>query len=92
VNWSALDIALVPPAEVTVISTVPAAPVGLGGLVARISESLITWKLADAVPNLTDVAMLNPLPFTDTVSPPSVAPLVGLIEDTVGRLAVPYVN
>ena len=40
--------------------------------------------VAEAVPNLTEVAEPRLVPVTTTLVPPAVGPLVGLIEVTVG--------
>jgi hypothetical protein len=82
VNWSAADIALVPPTVVTVMFTVPTASVGE---VAVICVALFTVKpLAAVAPNITAVAPVNPVPVIVTPVPPAVGPLVGLTPVTVG--------
>src|SRR5713226_4117771 len=73
VYWSAVDVALVFEALVTVTSTVPAA---CGGLTTCISVSDSTLMPAAAVaPNLTeDTVLQNPEPVTNTFVPPAVEP------------------
>ena len=67
--------ALVPPAVVTVTSTVPALP---AGAVAVICVALLTVKpLALVAPNFTAVAPVNPVPVMVTVVPPPVGPDAG---------------
>ncbi len=75
VNWSAEEVAEVPPAVVTVMSTVPAA---LGGEVAVIWLSESTVKVVAAVvPKSTAVAVVKPVPVMVTVVPPAVGPELG---------------
>jgi hypothetical protein len=83
VNLSAVEIALVPAAFVTVTSTVPAAP---AGVTAVINVSDWTVKLAAAVePNLTvEVTLQYPRPVIDTVVPPAMEPELGLTPVTLG--------
>ena len=73
VNWSGVPVAEVPPAVVTVISTVPLP----AGLIALICVSLTTVKLLAAV-------CPKPVPLITTFVPPVVTPLVGLIPVTTG--------
>jgi hypothetical protein len=81
VNWSAADVAEVPPGLVTRRSTVPAP----AGDVAVIDVAELTVKLVAAVaPKVTAVAPVNPVPVTVTTVPPAVGPAVGEIEVTVG--------
>src|SRR5439155_27006024 len=69
VKWSAFVTALVPPAVVTVTSTVPAAP---AGAVAVICVALLTVKaVAAVVPNFTADAPVNPVPVMTTDVPPA---------------------
>jgi len=86
-NWSALDVAEVPPEPVTVTSTVPALP---AGDVAVICVALFTVKLVAAVaPNLTAVAPVK-LGTDDvivTLVPPATGPEFGLIAETTGTAA-----
>ncbi|GAA2334949.1 hypothetical protein GCM10010246_18650 [Streptomyces cuspidosporus] len=72
---------LVPFGVVTVICTVPL-PVGT---VALICVSETTVKEDRAVPNLTWVAPVSPLPVMTTAVP--AGPLLGLTEDTTGAAA-----
>src|SRR5579872_1495401 len=83
VNWSAVDVVEVPPGPVTVMCTVvPAVP---AGDVTVILPSLFTVKVdAEADPNLTLVAPVNPLPVTVTEVPPPAGPEPGLTEVTAG--------
>jgi len=82
VNWSALEVAEVPPGAVTVTSTSPAEP---AGEVAVIEVSLFTVKsVAGTEPNMTVEHPQNPVPVIDTDVPPSVDPDVGLTPVTVG--------
>ena len=67
---------------VTATSAAPAAP---AGVVALISVSETTVKLAAGVPpKLTAVALVKLVPVMVTVSPPSVDPLVGAMLAIVG--------
>ena len=86
--WSGAPVALVPPAVVTVMSTVPALP---AGEVAVICVALLTVKPVAAVaPNFTAVAPVKPVPVIVTLVPPAADPLVGLTAVTVGvRVSVP---
>jgi hypothetical protein len=74
----------VPPAVVTVTSTVPAAP---AGLVATICVPVSLVIVAVALPNFTvavaDVPRFAPLIVT--VVPPAVGPAVGLTPVKVGN-------
>ena len=80
-NWSAGDVALVPPGVVTVISTVPAP----AGEVAVIFVAESTVKLeALIIPNLTTVAPENPVPLTVTEVPPTSCPAAGAMLVTAG--------
>ena len=80
-NWSAADVADVPPAVVTLISTVPAP----AGDVAVIEVAELTVKLVAAVaPNVTAVAPVKFVPVSVTVVPPVAGPEVGEIDVTVG--------
>ena len=80
-NWSAGDVALVPPGVVTVISMVPVP----AGEMAVIFVAESTVKLEAALPpNITVVAPVNPVPITVTVVPPTNGPLVGEMLVTVG--------
>jgi hypothetical protein len=82
VNWSAGDVGLVPPAVVTVTSTVPAT---WAGDVAVICESEITVNEGTAaVPNVTADAPVKPVPVMVTEVPPAVNPPAGEIKVTPG--------
>ncbi len=75
-------VGLVPPAVVTVTSTVPAVP---AGAVAVIRVALLTVKVVAAVgPNDTPVAPVRFVPVIVTVFPPAVGPAVGLTAVTAG--------
>ena len=65
-----------PPAVVTVTSTVPTVP---AGEVATICVALLEVILALVEPNLTDVAEERFVPVMVTVVPPEVGPLEGEI-------------
>ena len=81
VNWSAGDVAEVPPGVTTVTSTVPV-PAGLS---AVIEVSLTTVTLvAGVAPKSTAVAPVKPVPVIVTGVPPASVPLVGLKAVTVG--------
>ena len=80
-NWSAADVADVPPAVVTLISTVPVP----AGEVAVIEVAELKVKLAAAVaPKVTAVTPVKLVPVMVTVAPPVCGPDVGEIEVTVG--------
>jgi len=82
VYTSADDVALVPPADVTVTSTDEAAS---AGLTATICVSVFDVTLAAGTePNLTEVAKSSPVPVIVTEVPPLVGPLVGLMPLTTG--------
>jgi hypothetical protein len=81
VNWSAADVALVPPGVVTVISTVP---VPAGDLMVSVVAELTVRTVPAVEPNLTAVAPVNPVPVTVTVVPPATGPAAGEIPVTVG--------
>ncbi len=77
-----LLVAEVPPAVVTVTSTLPLLP---AGLTTVIWVSLSTLKLLAVVePNETLVAPVKPEPVIVTLVPPAAGPLVGVIPDTIG--------
>jgi hypothetical protein len=81
VNWSAGDVALVPPGVVTVTSTVPVP----AGEIAVILVAESTVKLeALLIPNITVVAPVNPVPVTVTVVPPAAGPAIGEMLVTAG--------
>ena len=80
--WSAALVALVPPAVVTVTSTVPALP---AGAVAVICVALFTVNdVAFVAPNFTAVAPERFVPAIVTLVPPASGPEVGEIPVTVG--------
>ena len=80
-NWSAADVADVPPAVVTVTSTVPVP----AGDVAVIDVAELTVKLvALTAPNFTAVAPVRVVPVMVTNVPPAVGPDVGETDVTVG--------
>ena len=80
--WSADEVADVPPAVVTVTSTVPAASVGL---VAVIELSLTNvYDVAAVLPNITPVTPVKPLPEIVIEVPPLLVPDVGEMPVTVG--------
>jgi hypothetical protein len=82
VNWSPALVALVPPIDATVTSTVPAACAGDD---AVIDVSLLTVKVvADEPPKLTAEAPAKPVPVIVTLVPPAVEPVFGLTLVTVG--------
>jgi len=80
VYLSALLVAEVPPALVTVTSTVPAAS---AGATAVIELAELTVTLVAAVdPNFTVLPAANPVPVMVTDVPPAVVPPAGLTELT----------
>jgi hypothetical protein len=82
VNWSAEEVAEMPPGVVTVMSTVPAVP---AGLVALIWLAELTVKLEAALlPKSTAVAPLRLVPVMVTTVPPMLVPEVGLMPVTTG--------
>src|SRR2546427_4578806 len=75
VNWSEVDVGLVPDGAVTTTSTVPAA---WAGLTAVMVVSLTMVKLVAAVaPNFTAVAPVKPEPLIVTAVAPPTGPLSG---------------
>jgi len=81
VKWSAEDVTLVPPAVVTVMSTVPIDP---AGDVATIWVAVFETIEAAAPPKWTDVALFRPVPVIVTDVPPATGPAAGETEVTVG--------
>ena len=80
-NWSAAEIALLPPDVVTVMSTVPVP----AGDVAVIEVAELKVKpVAGVAPNVTAVTPVKLVPVIVTVVPPVTGPAVGEIEVTVG--------
>jgi hypothetical protein len=82
VNWSADEVAEVPPAVVTVTLTVPADSAG-EVVVMEVAEFTVT-AVAVTTPNITVVPDVKPVPAMDTEVPPEVGPEVGVIEVIVG--------
>jgi hypothetical protein len=81
VNWSAADVADVPPGAVTVISTVPVP----AGEVAVIEVAELTVKLVAVIaPNFTAVVPVKLVPVIVTGVPPATGPDAGAIAVTVG--------
>ena len=87
VNWSAAEVALVPPGVVTVTSTVP---VPAGDFMVREVDEVTDKPVPAVVPNFTAVAPVNPVPVTVTVVPPATGPAAGEMLVTVGTGS--YVN
>ena len=84
VKWSADDVADVPPAVVTVTSTVPAAWAGLVTVI-RVSPFTVMAPVVFAVlPNFTVFAPVKPVPVMITDVPPVAVPKVGEMLVTVG--------
>ena len=89
-NWSKLPVRPVPPADVTVTSTVPGAATGV---TAVIETSLVTVKLAaGAPPKLTPVAAVNPVPVITTDVPPDEGPVLAEMPVTRGAGTKPGAN
>jgi len=86
VNWSAALVELVPPAVVTVTSTVPAP----AGALAVICVAESTVNAAPVTPNVTAVAPVKSAPVMVTTVPPDSGPKVGEMDETSG--AGTYVN
>ena len=78
-----------PPAVVTVMSTVPALP---AGAVAVMEVAELKVKLALVEPNFTAVAPVKLVPVMATEVPPAVGPLVVPREVTVGGVRVASVQ
>jgi len=89
VNWSALLVALVPSAVVTVTSTVP---VPSGATATICVAVLVVIDAAAVAPNFTAVADDRSVPVIVTVVPPALGPVVGLIDVTTGELATSCVT
>ena len=80
-NWSAAEVADIPPAVVTRTSTVPVP----AGDVAVIWVAELTVKpVAGVAPKLTVVAPVRLTPVMVTEVAPAVGPAVGEIDVTVG--------
>ena len=83
VKWSAGALtAEVPPAAVTLTSTVPADSAGEVTVIEVVE--LTTTPVPATVPNFTPVTPLNPVPAMATEVPPTVDPEVGVMPVTVG--------
>jgi hypothetical protein len=74
----------VPPAVVTLTSTVP---VPDGDTAVICVEELTVKPDALVAPNVTAVAAVNPVPVIVTDVPPAVGPVVGEIDEIVGAAA-----
>lgn len=81
VNWSAAEVALVPPVVVTVMSTVPV-PTG-DVAVMDVSEFMLK-VLAAVLPKVTALAPVKPVPVIVTDVPPAAGPDEGAIWVTAG--------
>ncbi len=91
VNWSAGLVALeVPPAAVTVTSTVAADSAGEVTVIEVVE--LTTTPVPATVPNFTPVTPVKPVPVIVTVVPPAVDPVLGLTPVTVGAGGAVKVN
>ena len=88
-NWSALEVALVPEGVVTVIFTMPAEPTGLVAVIV-VEESIAKLTPVEA-PKATTVAPVKLVPVIVTVVPPAVVPELGLTAVTVGGVVPPAV-
>jgi hypothetical protein len=82
---SAEEVADVPLGPVTVISTVPGAPMGDW---ADMVPSDKTLNVAELVPKSTAVAPVKLLPLIVTVVPPAVEPVAGDTAETAGAAAL----
>ena len=84
-NWSAAEVALVPPGVVTATSTNPAA---CAGVVAVIVVAFTTVTPVAAKPaKVTEVAPVKLVPVMVTEVPPTVGPDAGEMPVTVGAAA-----
>lgn len=83
-NVSAGEVAEVPPTDVTVTSTAPAAP---AGSVTAMEPAESAVMMAVVVPNLTAEAVERLVPVMVTVVPPATDPLSGFIAVTLGAAA-----
>src|SRR5207237_1381607 len=87
VNWSAPEVADVPPDVVTVTSTVPV--VNFAGDVAVMDVEVTTFTPVEMVrAQLTAAALMKFVPVIVTDVPPVVGPDVGLIDVTAGATAL----
>ena len=83
VNLSAADVGVVPPADFSVTSTMPAVPIGL---VTRIALNCL-WKLGKVTavcPKSTSVTASRFAPVIVTTVPPVNGPEEGLMEPKMG--------
>ena len=85
---SAADLADVPPAVVTVTSTLP---VPAGDVTVNVVALTNVTLVPGVAPNWTVATTLNPVPVTVTAVPPLAGPPEGLMPLTVGA-ATEYVN
>jgi hypothetical protein len=83
VNLSPAEVAEVPPAEVTVMSTVPADSAGLVAVIWV--DELMASPLAPTAPKVTAVADDRLVPVMTTLVPPPSGPATGVTEVTTGR-------
>jgi hypothetical protein len=81
VNWSADEVALVPPPVVTVTSTVPV-PAGAVAVI-DVAEFMVI-EVAAVLPNVTAVAPVKPVPVRVTEVPPAAGPYIGAMLVTAG--------
>nr|WP_263866878.1 hypothetical protein [Paenibacillus rhizovicinus] len=86
VNWSAADVADVPPGVVTVTSTVPELPAG-AVTVIDVAEFTV-MPVAAVAPNVTAVAPDRFVPVNVTLVPPAVGPDCGDMLSIVGTIAL----
>ena len=84
-NWSAAEVALVPPGAVTVTCTVPAAREGRVA-VMEVADVTVN-RAAFPGPKLTAVAPVKVVPVMTTDVPPEVGPRFGATAVTVGATA-----
>ncbi len=84
-NWSAAEVAEVPPGVVTVTSTAPAVPAGAVA-VREVADTTVK-PVAAVDPKVTAVAPVKPVPVTVTLVPPAVGPEPGANAVTVGAAA-----
>jgi hypothetical protein len=84
VNSSEGDVAEVPPAVVTTISTGPAEPAGLVAVKEVVLVFVMVTEAAGVVPKSTVVPGVKPVPVTVTDVPPASGPADGLTAVTVG--------
>ena len=80
-NWSAADVAEVPPTVVTLMSTVP---VPAGDVAVICVAELTVNAVAAVAPKVTAVAPVKLVPVIVTTVPPADGPNVGEIDVTVG--------